>query len=65
MSIKSKIMNVIASNPKLLTFGIGFVIAVTVSATRGLISTINALSFGGGGINVCHSLRAYPKIIFL
>ena len=54
MSIKSKIINIIASNPKFVTFGITLAISITVSATIGLISTADALTFH------CHAFGVDP-----
>jgi len=58
MSIKSKIMNIITSNPKPVTFGITLAISITVSAAMGLISTADAL-LSVGAIH-CHSLGIEP-----
>ncbi len=38
MSLKGKIMNIIASHPKLVTFGIAVAISVVVGTAIGLIS---------------------------
>jgi hypothetical protein len=52
MSLKTKIMNIVASHPKLVTFGIGLAITFVVGTVIGMIDHNQAFgsqSSGGGG----------------
>ena len=54
MSIKSKIMNVMAAHPKLVTFAIGFGITMAIGTAIGMldhgqIASAASVSGGSGG----------------
>lgn len=49
MTLKTKIMNMVASHPKLLTFGIGLAITFVIGTAIGMVDHNQAFAFTGGG----------------
>ncbi len=53
MSIKSKIMNLLAAHPKIAIFGIGLAITFVVGTAIGMISPEQVLAKEGGRCSNC------------
>jgi hypothetical protein len=60
MSINSKIMNITAAQPKLVTFEIGLAIAFVLGTVRGRLDTVQALPLKTG--NDALGEQAVPRL---
>jgi hypothetical protein len=54
MSIKNKILSIISSHPKLVTFGIGMAVTFGIGIATGLIHAPERAFASGGSCTSCH-----------